>query len=707
MTAHQWRVGPARFDSEQADVAVDCHRGLRGPYTALGSVLRLLVPEAYERWPELVRAHLTEILSAAPELRGAIDAAPETLTSLAVPEERTRIYPANRTRRLAHGATEFLTGYAAGSGRRPLRLAFDRVDQADPTDQEFLAIFLRRAHPDEILVRIGSGGGKLEAELVAALDRYAHRLPDVPPSPGAPATRSAAELLQAYLDADGTSTDPAELAAYERAEPQLRRARHDERAAQLRDRGEWSLELGAIPWHLERGSDPAGAGAEALYEAARHCGALGFYHSVIDYGTRGRSIVDPETQMRCFWLLSTRASSAMVVLGRTAEAEPTYLDLRSRYSEPELQMSTGYALAMLYTRFHPDELKDHHLARGYINNSIAIASLLPDLEKRAFHSVFQNNGLALIEMRLGRIPEALRLVDDGLNRLDRELPGDKHRLHRSVLVHNRGKAYLALGRLQEALADLSKVIELDPNYADYYFDRADARRRLGDLAGAVADCDTAISLSPPFFELYYNRADLKAELGDVAGAISDFGYVVELEPDQLDARVNLISLLLDEGDTEAAGPHIDEGLIRHSGDARLLHLRGLLALAGGDAQAARRYFDESLIVDPALVAALASRATLAFDARDDATAVADLTAALLVEPDNADLLYNRGFVHEAAARWADAVADYSRALGLPGADRAELLSRRARCHGELGDAEARRADEAAGAVAQPDLAGSR
>lgn len=706
MTAHQWRVGPSPADGERADLAVDAHRGLRGPYTGLGGLLRLIVPETYERRPDLVRRHLTEILSAAPELRGAIDAAPETLTSLAVPEERTRIYPANRTRRLAHGATEFVAGHAAATGRLPLRVAFDRVDQADPTDQEFLAIFLRRVRPDRVRVTIGTDGGPLEPELSAALERYATRLPDRP-RPGAAAGRDREELAQAYVDADGTSTDPAELAAYEQTDADRRVRLHDARAARLRERGEWSLELGAIPWHLERGSDPAGAGADALYEAARHCGAMGYYHAVIDYGTRGRAIVDPETQMQRFWLLSTRASSAMVVLGRTVEAEPTYLDLRSRYADPELQMSTGYALAMLYTRFHPDELRDHHLARGYINNSIAIASLLPDLEKRAFHSVFQNNGLALIEMRLGRLPAALRLVDEGLRRLDQELPGDKHRLHRSVLVHNRGKAYLALGRLDEALADLTKVIELDPNYADYYFDRADVRRRLGDLAGAVADCDTAISLSPPFYELYYNRADIRTELGDLAGAVADFGYVVELEPDQVDARVNLVSLLLDDGLLDDARPHLDDGLLRHPDEPRLRQLRGVLALADGDRAQARRQFDAALRADPELVAALASRAALAFDGGDHATAVADLTAALAVEPDNPDLWYNRGFVHQAAGRWADAVADYSRALDLPGADRGELLSQRARCHAELGDTEAARADETAGAAERLDLAGAR
>lgn len=278
-----------------------------------------------------------------------------------------------------------------------------------------------------------------------------------------------------------------------------------------------------------------------------------------------------------------------------------------------------------------------------------IASLLPDPAERAFHTVFQQNGLALIEMHMGRLSQALRLVDEGARRLDRELPEDKHRLHRSVLVHNRGKALLGLGRLTEALADLDQVIELDPNYPDYYFDRAEIRHRLGDITGALADCDTAISLSPPFYELHYNRANIRAEAGDTAGAIADFGYVVDLEPGQLDARINVISLLLDEGALARARPYIDEGLRLHPDEARLFHLRGQLAAQENDIEAALRDFGLALQADPGLVAALAARAALAYERGDHAAAVADLRAAADLDPANSDLQYNLGMALEAAA----------------------------------------------------------
>lgn len=694
MHKHLWLVGPCRDHCREVDIEVDCHRRLRGPYTGLGSLLRALVPKAYERSPELVQKHLIELLSVAPELEGSIDAAPETLTSLGIRSEQIRIYPLNRTRRLAHGAFEFLESYAELSGYHSLVLSFINVEEADYTDQEFLAIALRRAATGRIRIIVKTSHEEPPAELAPALYRYAHRITEFP-APAREERRAQAELLQDYINSDGTSDDPTELAAYQETDSSARAVQHDARATELEHRGEWSLRLGAIPYHHEHGGDRARTGGKVLLEAADYCFFKGFYHALLDYGKRGRAITDPDTQMEQYWNLSTKMGIALAILGRSGEAEPVYLELRGRYTDPVLHMNTGYALTMLYTRLHPSDRRDHHLAKTHINNSIAIASLLPQPDERIFNTVFFQGGLALVEMHMGNLPEALRLVQEGLDRLNRELPADKHRLYRSVLVHNRGKVYAALGRLDDALADFSRVIEMDPNYPDYYFDRADIRRKLGDPVGALADYNTAITLTPPFYELHYNRADLRAELGDFVGAITDLSYVVELEPDQLDARINLVDLLLDTNDMAGAQAQIEVGLRFHPGDPRLLHARGLLALENGATEQAQRDFNLALDADAHLMPALASRAALAYEAGNYDAAISDLTTALQVNADNPDLLYNRGYVYQMAGHWKAAVHDYTRAMELAGADRAELLHQRGLCHAKLGDTEAYYADLAA------------
>src|SRR5512142_401643 len=152
MPQHLWITGGRRADRKRAVAglrlpapllpAVDAHRRLRGPYTAAAAVVRALVRGALDRDPDLVRRYDIELLSAAPDLAGVIPNSRETLTSMAIPAERTRYYALLRTRRIANGLVEFVTG--ALSGQPSGSLVVENADQADQTDLEFLAAALRR-----------------------------------------------------------------------------------------------------------------------------------------------------------------------------------------------------------------------------------------------------------------------------------------------------------------------------------------------------------------------------------------------------------------------------------------------------------------------------------------------------------------------------------------------------------------------------------
>jgi tetratricopeptide (TPR) repeat protein len=88
--------------------------------------------------------------------------------------------------------------------------------------------------------------------------------------------------------------------------------------------------------------------------------------------------------------------------------------------------------------------------------------------------------------------------------------------------------------------------------------------------------------------------------------------------------------------------------------------------------------------DAGLCEALITRAVAACQQGDYEAAVACLTSALNTAPPNPDLLQRRGLAFEAAGRCDEAIDDYTRALRMAGADRAELLYRRGRCHLLLG-----------------------
>lgn len=672
MAGHRWIRAPHRAARAAAVTGVpvplavvDADRRRRGPYTGVGTMLRAIVPDALARDRDLVIRHNIEILATTPELRHTVPATRETLTSLAVPDERTRFYSRLRTLRITHGLIEFLVDYVKVLGPEPRSLVFHEVHEADPTDREFVAVLARRVDPELLTLVVTTGHdpltdpvGPIAVPLAPALTRYCIRT-DVDAEPSV-----APGDAQTYVDSDGTSDHPADLAAYQELSAAERAQLHDERAAVLEERGESSLLLGAVPYHRERGADPTGAAVRALRHAVDTCMDLGYYHAVVDLGTRGRALADPATDVENWWGFTTRMTTALAALGRPEESLALYDSVRAETQSPSIHMQAAYATSMLYTRHFEEDRRDHRLARAWSNQAIAIAGLLPEAKSRAFNTVFNRNGLALIEFHQNRPEEALRVVDGCIAHLDEELDDGEQMLHRSVLRYNRAQVLAALKRYEQAVADYTEVIALDPNYAEYHFDRAALYRKLGRTDEAMADYHEAIRLSPPFPEAYYNRGDLRAELGDVAGARADFDYTLVLEPDFVDAYVNRAGIRQAEGDVDGAVEDAMAGLARDPENAHLYTVLGQAYAELGKDVEARAAFDRAVAAKPDLTDALAGRASLAYDRGDLESAIADLRRAVELRPDDAALLYNRAFVYRSSGQWERALADLTKAVAL-------------------------------------------
>jgi len=64
----------------------------------------------------------------------------------------------------------------------------------------------------------------------------------------------------------------------------------------------------------------------------------------------------------------------------------------------------------------------------------------------------------------------------------------------------RGKAFLAMGRYQEAIDDLSISLQYSPKVAEGYYDRGKAYIKLGKKSEAKKDFEMAIELNPEYVE---------------------------------------------------------------------------------------------------------------------------------------------------------------------------------------------------------------
>ncbi|SDW76328.1 Tetratricopeptide (TPR) repeat [Amycolatopsis xylanica] len=678
MRTHHWVAGARRRDRERTIAglalppvlaSIDAHRRLRGPYTAAGTLVRQIAGDLLTRLPELGPRHNTELLSAAPELIDTIPTAWVGLEWTVGEGERTRYFSRLHTVNVANGFAEILRDYLAALDDGPRTLIVDNAHLADPSDQELLAVLLRRRDLPLLTLVVGTGTGPLAdppgetpVSLRGSLAAHARRVEAVKSDDAAAVTEDeVAALAKSYVDGDGVSDDPRLREAYLRLPAPQRAALHDDRARVLAERDEFSLRLGAIPYHAEHGTDPRGLGVRAVRLAMEHCRNIGLYHASADLALRGRALVGKETDPELWWRFGEEAAVSMASLGRAAESEAILHEARAATSDPGVHMNVSYTLSMLYARHYSDGERDFDKARAWINQTIAIATLLEEPKKRVFQSVFSRNGLALIEVRQKRPEEALRLLEDGMAELERDLGPDEQALHRSVLRYNRGQVLAMMGRLEEALADYQAVIEVDPEFSEHHFNVGNLLRQLGRHTEALRAYEHALSLDPPFPECYYNLADTRRELGDDEQALADFGYVIELDPAHVDARINRAGMLRDRDDLAGAWEDVTAGLELAPRNPHLLCLKGSLLAEQGDARAAIEALTAALEADPKLAEAWALRGGLAYDAGRTGDAVADLDHAVALA-DQPAFRYNRGVIHQERGSLAEAIADYQAVL---------------------------------------------
>jgi eukaryotic-like serine/threonine-protein kinase len=297
-----------------------------------------------------------------------------------------------------------------------------------------------------------------------------------------------------------------------------------------------------------------------------------------------------------------------------------------------------------------------------------------------------------------------------------EMPLDDNA--RYVLSVTRGVLRVRQERFADAVVDLKSAIERKPRAYQAYVNLAQAYRRLNKMDLALQQLNRAVELEPALAHPYRLRARLNLERNEPALAVDDFGRAIEREnknsPFLVDDHVELGRLLLGDGKYAQALATFDAALElqKDHGQAQFLRAETLFRLGRFEAVIAAfdRYLETGKPLESVYRGRGLARAELGQypGAIDDFTkaielhatsavqayrgwthlvvdapklALRDFELAVELDSKNSDALSGRGFARAVLGQHHEAIQDAKDSLRL-GPRSARLLYNAARIHAQ-------------------------
>ncbi|HEY9825049.1 MAG TPA: tetratricopeptide repeat protein [Stenomitos sp.] len=119
-------------------------------------------------------------------------------------------------------------------------------------------------------------------------------------------------------------------------------------------------------------------------------------------------------------------------------------------------------------------------------------------------------------------------IADWTMALNTSIPGSTSPEIMAEIYTSRALAYSQSKDLPKAIADMGKLIDLQPRNATAFYNRGDFYLQAGDPQRAILDLNQAIALQPNNADAIQTRGVAKQALKDFAGATNDFKQAVDL-----------------------------------------------------------------------------------------------------------------------------------------------------------------------------------
>ncbi len=219
------------------------------------------------------------------------------------------------------------------------------------------------------------------------------------------------------------------------------------------------------------------------------------------------------------------------------------------------------------------------------------------------------------------------------------------------------------GQLEKAIEVYGILIDRDPNRAELYYKRANARNGLSNLEAALADYDRAIALNPSYGYALCNRGSVLERLGRREEALASFERALALEPTDSLTHYNRGSVLKDLRRFEEALESYNAALALNATFAEASVNRGNVLQELLRHQEAVESFSHAIALNPSLPEAFLGRGVSLHAMKRVDQALLDYSRAIELRP-AAGLYLNRGNLLCELQRYDAAAADYSKVIEL-------------------------------------------
>ena len=197
-----------------------------------------------------------------------------------------------------------------------------------------------------------------------------------------------------------------------------------------------------------------------------------------------------------------------------------------------------------------------------------------------------------------------------------------------------GRAYQAMGRLEDAAAAFDRALAATPKDGALWTDIADFRRASGNTAGAIEAADRAVALAPRNVEALRLRAELTRNQYGLAAAMPWFDRALEIDPADVATLIERAATLGDLGRTREMLADTRRILSLSANNPSAYYLQAVLAARGRDYSLARSLYRRTGGVFDNRPAALLLAGTIELGSGNGALALGPLKRLLAAQPGN-------------------------------------------------------------------------